>query len=123
MDIAVAIFNIGAGLGVLAAGVALAYLAWQTTPLIRESRALARDLRRLTRTADAELRPILAQTRELTGSVELLSEDLAVKLERLSDVMGSLEAGLESGRISVTAGRSDARPVESWETREDGRES
>jgi hypothetical protein len=123
MDIALAIFNIGAGLGVLAAGGALVYLAWKATPLIRESRALARDLRRLTRTADAELRPILAQTRELTGSVEILSEDMAVKLERLSDVMSSLEAGIETGQISVAAGRSEARPVESWETREDRRES
>ena len=39
MDLALAIFNIGAGLGVLAAGGALVYLAWQATPLIRESRA------------------------------------------------------------------------------------
>ena len=49
MDVALAIFNIGAGIGVLAAGGALVYLAWQTTPLIRESRALTADLRRLTR--------------------------------------------------------------------------
>ena len=48
MDLALAIFNIGAGLGVLAAGAALAYLAWQSTPLIRESRALTADVRRLT---------------------------------------------------------------------------
>ena len=52
MDLALAVFNIGAGLGVLAAGAALVYLAWQTTPLIRESRALALDLRRLARTTD-----------------------------------------------------------------------
>ena len=50
MDLALAIFNIGAGLGVLAAGGALVYLAWQATPLIRESRALTADLRRLTLT-------------------------------------------------------------------------
>ncbi|HEY6608636.1 MAG TPA: DUF948 domain-containing protein [Candidatus Limnocylindria bacterium] len=123
MDVALAIFNIGAGLGVLAAGGALVYLAWQATPLIRETRALTADLRRLTRTADAELRPILAQTRELTGNIEVLSEDVAVKLERLTDLMSSLEEGLETGRVSVAVGRSEARPVESWETREDGRES
>ena len=52
MDVALAIFNIGAGLGVLAAGAALIYLAWQLTPLIRESRALAKDLRRLTQETD-----------------------------------------------------------------------
>jgi hypothetical protein len=61
MDFALAIFNIGAGLGVLAAGAALVYLAWHTTPLIRESRALVADLRRLTATTDNELRPILTQ--------------------------------------------------------------
>ena len=55
MDVALAIFKIGAGIGVLAAGAALVYLAWQTTPLIKESRALTADLRRLTRAADAIL--------------------------------------------------------------------
>jgi uncharacterized protein YoxC len=120
MDVALAIFNIGAGLGVLAAGGALVYLAWQATPLIRESRALSADLRRLAQTADTELRPILAHTRELTGSVEVLSEDVAVKLDRLSDLMSSLQTALETGRVTVAAGRSESGSVESWETREDG---
>ena len=82
MDVALAIFNIGAGLGVLAVGGALVYLTWQATPLIRETRALTGDLRRLTRATDAELRPILAHARELTSNVEVLSEDVAVKLDR-----------------------------------------
>ena len=119
MDVAIAIFNIGAGLGVLLAGGALVYLAWQTTPLIRESRALTGDLRRLARTADTELRPILAHTRELTSNVEVLSEDVAVKLDRLNDLMNSLGANLERGTLTI-AGRAEPRPVESWETREDG---
>jgi hypothetical protein len=119
MDVAIAIFNIGAGIGVLLAGGALAYLAWQTTPLIRESRALTGDLRRLARTADTELRPILAHTRELTSNVEVLSEDVAVKLDRLNDLMNSLGANLERGTLTI-AGRAEPRPVESWETREDG---
>ena len=119
MDLALAIFNIGAGLGVLAAGGALAYLAWQTTPLIKESRALAVDLRRLTRTTDQELKPILAHTRELTSNVEVLSEDVAVKLDRLSDLMNSLQNSLEGGQLTLATGRSGERPVESWETRED----
>jgi hypothetical protein len=123
MELAIAIFNIGAGLGVLAAGGALAYLAWQATPLIRESRALTRDLRRLAHTADTELRPLIAHARELTGSVEVLSEDAAVKLDRLGDVLGTLEEGVASGRITVAAGRSEARPVESWEMRQDGTDS
>ena len=123
MDVALAIFNIGAGLGVLAAGGALVYLAWQTTPLIKESRALARDLRRLTRTTDAELRPILAQARELTGNVEVLSEDVAVKLDRLSEATTALERSIGSASITVAAGRAETLPVESWETREDASDS
>ncbi len=123
MDVALAIFNIGAGLGVLAAGGALAYLAWQVRPLIRESRALTADLRRLTRAADEELRPILVHARELASNVEVLSEDVAVKLDRLTDLMNSLEGGLESGRITVASGRVGAGSVESWETREDSSDS
>ena len=123
MDIALAIFNIGAGLGILAAGGALIYLAWQMTPLIRESRALATDLRRLTRVADAELRPILANTRELTGNVEVLSEDVAVKLDRLTDLMNALQQGLEHGHITVAAAHPEPVPVESWETREGSSDS
>jgi uncharacterized protein YoxC len=119
MDVALAIFNIGAGIGVLAAGAAIVYLAWRLTPLIRESRALAADLRRLTSETDRQLRPIMAQARELTTNVEILSEDVAVKLERFTALMGALEEGIETGRVSVSAGRSEARPVESWETRED----
>ena len=120
MDVALAIFNIGAGIGVLLAGGALAYLAWQTTPLIRETRALTGDLRRLTRATDAELRPILSHTRELTSNVEVLSEDVAVKLDRLTDLMNGLQSSLERGQLTIAPGRPEARPVESWETREDG---
>ena len=123
MDLALAVFNIGAGLGVLAAGGALAYLAWQATPLIRESRALAADLRRLARATDHELRPILANTKELTSNVEVLSEDVAVKLDRLTDLMNSLQRGLDTGGITVASGRPGGVPVESWETREDSSDS
>ena len=123
MDLALTIFNVGAGVGVLAAGVALAYLAWQATPLIRESRALTADLRRLTRTTDQELRPILAHTRELTSNVEVLSEDVAVKLDRLTDLMNSLQHSLETVQITASPRRAEALPVESWETREEPSDS
>lgn len=119
MDLALVIFNVGAGLGVLAAGVALAYLAWQVTPLIRESRALTTDLRRLARTTDHELRPILAHARELAGNVEVLSEDVAVKLDRVSDLMNTLQLRLDAGEDHLVARRTDLAPVESAETRED----
>jgi hypothetical protein len=123
MDLALAIFNIGAGLGVLAAGGALVYLAWQMTPLIKETRALTLDLRRLTRTTDSELRPILAHARELTSNVEVLSEDVAVKLDRLTDLMNSLQSSLEHGQLTLAAGRSEGWPVESVQTREDERDA
>ena len=123
MDVALAIFNIGAGLGVLAAGGALVYLAWQATPLIRESRALTADLRRLTMTADTDLRPILTHARELTSNVEVLSEDVAVKLDRLSDIMNSLQLSLDTVQITAAPRRQEPAPVESWETREDASHS
>ena len=141
MDLALAIFNIGAGLGVLAAGAALASLAWQATPLIRETRALTADLRRLTRATDSELRPILNHARELTSNVEVLSEDAAVKLDRLTDLMNSVQHSLDTVQITA-APRPEAkpaandvpfweleprpeepRPVESWETREESSDS
>ncbi len=123
MDLALAIFNIGAGIGVLAAGGALVYLAWQTTPLIKESRALVKDLRRLTATTGTELQPILIQARELTSNAEVLSEDVAVKLDRLSDIMNSLQISLETIQITAGPRRAEAAPVESWETREDASHS
>ena len=138
MDLALAIFNIGTGLGVLAAGVSLAYLAWKAAPLIRETRGLTADLRRLTRATDTELRPILNHARELTSNVEVLSEDAAVKLDRLTDLMNSVQHSLDTVQITA-APRSEAttpaasdvpfweleprpeepRPVESWKTREE----
>jgi hypothetical protein len=137
MDVALAIFNIGAGLGVLAAGVSLAYQAWKATPLIRETRGLTADLRRLTRATDSELRPILNHARELTSNVEVLSEDAAVKLDRLTDLMNSVQHSLDTVQITAAPRREavpaandppfweleprpeEPRPVESWETREE----
>ncbi len=123
MDLALSIFNIGAGLGILAAGGALVYLAWQLTPLIRDSRSLTTDLRRLAKTTETELRPILAHTRELTSNAEVLSEDVAVKLDRLTDLMNALQHSLDEGRLTLASGRPTERPVESWETREDPSEA
>lgn len=119
MDVALLIFNVGAGLGVLAAGLALVFLAWRTTPLIRESRELTADVRRLVRTADAELRALAAQAREAVGNAEVLTEDAAVKLERFGDVLSALDE-LAAGRQGpASARRAEGWPVESTETRED----
>jgi hypothetical protein len=101
MELALAVFNIGAGLGVLAAGLALGWLAIQAAPLLREMRALASDTRRLAMLADDELRPILASARELTSNVEVLSEDVAVKLDRLTDIMNAMQHSLDTVQITA----------------------
>lgn len=102
MELALAVFQIGAGLGILAVGLALGWLALQVTPLLRETRALAADTRRLAMLADDELRPILASARELTSNVEVLSEDVAVKLDRLTDIMNALQHSLDTVQITAT---------------------
>jgi hypothetical protein len=120
MELALTVFNIGVGLGVLTAGVSLAYLAWRTTPLIRESRALTADLRRLARLTDHELRPILAHAKEVSGNVEVLSEDAAVKLDRLGQILTDLHLALEARGAVPVGGRASAWPVESADhTRQD----
>ena len=120
MDVALAIFNVGVGLGVLAVGGALVYLAWQATPLIRESRALVAELRGLTKAADSDLRPILASARELTNDVEVLSEDVAVKLDRLGHILADLQATLERAGPAASLGRAPVWSVESaHHTRQD----
>jgi hypothetical protein len=82
------------------------------------------DLRRLTRATDSELRPILTHARELTSNVEVLTEDVAVKLDRLTDLMNSVQHSLETVQITAAprgeeAQRSEAMPVRSdvpfWE--------
>jgi hypothetical protein len=102
MELALAVFQVGAGLGILAVGLALGWLAIQVTPLLRETRALAADTRRLAMLADDELRPILASARELTSNVEVLSEDVAVKLDRLTDIMNALQHSLDTVQITAT---------------------
>jgi hypothetical protein len=120
MELALAIFNVGVGIGVLIAGVSLAYLAWRTTPLIKESRALTTDLRRLTRLTQQELKPILAQAREVSGNVEVLSEDVAVKLDRLGQILADLQVTLEQSRPTTPVGREPVWSVESaHHTRQD----
>jgi hypothetical protein len=119
MDVALLIFNVGAGLGVLAAGLAIAYLAWSTAPLIRESRALAADLRRLARTVETDLPPLVAQAREVVANAEVLSEDAAVRLERLGNVLTVLDEAVDRRREMPGPRRPESWPVESSETREE----
>jgi hypothetical protein len=126
MELALAVFNIGAGLGVLAAGLALGWLALQVTPLLRETRALAADTRRLAMLADDELRPILASARELTSNVEVLSEDVAVKLDRLTDIMNALQHSLDTVQITAVPRQEPPRrepEPQPWESPEPRREA
>ena len=119
MELALAIFNIGAGIGIAASGAALLFLAWQARPLIRETHALAADARRVTQLLDGELRPILASARELGGNVEVLSGDVAVKLDRLTDLRSTLQISLDTVRIAAVPRRPAYGSVESWDAAED----
>ena len=118
MELALAIFNVGAGIGILAVGAAVVYLAWRLTPLVAETRALTRDLRRLARTTETELRPLLDRARDVTRSAEVLTDDAAVKVARLAEAVDLLD---EIARRPVTAGAypGEVGPIESTETPEE----
>jgi uncharacterized sporulation protein YeaH/YhbH (DUF444 family) len=118
VELALTVFNVGAGVGILAVGVAVAYLAWRVTPLIAETRALTNDLRRLTRAAEGELRPLLDRAREVTRSAEVLTEDAAVRVARLAEAVDALDE--VARRPQPVATRPDVRfaSVESTQTPE-----
>lgn len=118
MDLALAIFNIGAGLGIALVGVGLVILGVQLIPLSRETRAMVSEVRRLARLAEAEVGPILAHSREVAANAEVLSEDVAVKLDRLSDLMNSLQHTLETVEVTAVPRREEVLPVESWHAAE-----
>lgn len=118
MELALTVFNVGAGIGILVVGVAVAYLAWRVTPLIAETRALTNDLRRLTRATEGELRPLLDRAREVTRSAEVLAEDAAVRVARLAEAVEVLDEVAQ--RHAVAVGRPEPRfgSVESSQTPE-----
>jgi uncharacterized protein YoxC len=119
MDLVTAIFSVGVGVGVLLVGVGVVLLSVATLPLVRETRALASEARALLGVADAELRPTLVHTRDLVANVEVLSEDVAVKLERLTDLMNHLGVTLDDVRAAAASGRVSLGPVESSPTPEE----
>lgn len=118
MELALTIFNVGVGLGILAVGAAVAYLAWRLTPLIAETRALTQDLRRLARATETELRPMLDRARDATRAAELLADDAAVKVARLSDAVEVLE-GIARGSHTPIAHPDAAGSVEFTQTPEE----
>jgi uncharacterized protein YoxC len=115
------IFNVGVGLGILLAGAALLLLVISTLPLLNETRGLAKESRRFVTLAERELQPILTHSRELAANAEVLSEDVAVKLDRLNDLMNALQRTLESVQVTAVPRRAGIGPVESADAREDER--
>jgi uncharacterized protein YoxC len=118
MDLAETIFRIGVGIGVLLVGIGVIVLVVALRPLARDTRALANDARRLARVAEAELPEILTHARELSANAEVLSEEMAVKLERLGQLANAVEEAVERGPAEV--GRPPIGPVQSADVREDG---
>ncbi|MDP9244435.1 MAG: DUF948 domain-containing protein [Chloroflexota bacterium] len=115
MDVAVLIFNVGVGLGVLLVGAGLLLLAIRVLPLIRETQTLVREARAVVDTADPEIGPILRHAREVGANVELLSEDVAVKLDRLTDLMNALQQSVDSAQVTAAPHRQPLGSVESWD--------
>lgn len=121
MDLVSVIFNVGVGLGVLLAGAALLLLVLNALPLLAETRGLSKDSRRVVALVEREMQPILAHSRELAANAEVLSEDVAVKLDRLNDLMNALQQTLESVQITAVPRRGGIGSVESSDAREDER--
>jgi uncharacterized protein YoxC len=121
MDAVGIVFNLGVGIGLLLVGAGLLLLAVATLPLVREMRALIGDARRLSALAEEELRPILAHGRELAANLEVLTEDVAVKLDRLNDLMNALQRSLDEAEPAPILRRRVAGPVESADVREEER--
>jgi uncharacterized protein YoxC len=115
MDAAVLIFNVGVGIGVLLVGAGLLLMAIRVLPLINETQALVRQARAVLDAADPEIGPILVHAREVGANVELLSEDVAVKLDRLTDLMNALQQTLETVQVTAAPQRTSYGPVESWD--------
>lgn len=121
MELVTVVFNVGVGLGVLLAGAALLVLVISSLPLLNETRALTRESRRVVGLAERELQPILGHARELAANAEVLSEDVAVKLDRLNDLMNTLQQTLESVQVTAVPRRAGIGSVESTNAREDER--
>lgn len=102
MELAETVFRIGVGVGALLVGIGLLVGVVALLPLARDARALARDARRLSRLAEEELPELLVQARSVAANAELLTEDMAVRLEQ-SRVAAELATGRPPG-MSVQSG-------------------
>lgn len=107
MELAETIFRVGVGVGALLVGIGLLVAVVAMIPLARDVRALARDTRRLSRLAETDLPQLLELARSVAANAELLTEDLAVRLEQ-----SRLAA-------EAPAGRPPDMPVQSGDAAED----
>jgi hypothetical protein len=82
MDLAEVIFRVGVGVGALLVGLGLLVSVVALLPLARDLRGLAADTRRLARLAERDLPELLSQARSVAANAELLTEDVAVRLEQ-----------------------------------------
>ncbi len=106
MDIALTVFRVGVGIGALLLGVGMVAAVIALRPLVRDARGLARDAARVSRLLDAEIPELLERARTVVADAELVSQDLAVRLEQA-----------QSGAISV-AGRPAIGSVQSRDVEE-----
>jgi hypothetical protein len=82
MELAEVIFRVGVGVGALLVGAGLLIAVIALLPLARDLRGLAADARRLARIAERDVPELLAQARSVAANAELLTEDVAVRLEQ-----------------------------------------
>jgi len=102
MELAESIFRIGVGVGALLVGIGVVLAVVATIPLARDVRALARDTRRLSHLAESDLPELLELARNVAANAELLTEDLAVRLEQ-SRLAAEPPSGRPTG-MSVQSG-------------------
>lgn len=97
------VYEIGVGVGLVLIALALIVLVAAAVPLMRETRRLAVDLRRLVALTETELRPTLAELREVTATLAVLGREMGPRLERLDRLAATAERTLEAVRVASQA--------------------
>ena len=106
MELAEVVFRIGVGVGALLVGIGLLVAVVSLLPLARDVRSLAIDTRRLARLMEKDVPELMAQARSVAANAEMLTEDLAVRLE-------------QSRPAEAPTGRPTGMPVQSGDAAED----
>ena len=97
------VYQLGVGVGLLLIALALLVAVLVAIPLLRESRRLATDARRLVGLTETELRPALAELRELTQTLNEVAGELRPRLDRVDTLAGDAEETMESVRRAADA--------------------